>query len=472
MKTVLVVDDEKSTRESVRMILKDSYNVRCAGSGHEALAMLGEDCVDLVILDLIMPSVDGLSVLKEIRKKSRAAVIILTAIRKLRTAVEAMKLGAADYLVKPFDAEELQLIVQRIIRSRMKDDELDYLRSEIEKRYPTDHIVAESDAMKRVLRKVDDVVATASTVLISGESGTGKELIARAIHRRSPRAHMPFITVHCAAIPDGILESELFGHEKGSFTGATRSRRGMFELADSGTFFLDEVGEMNLSTQAKILRVLQEKEFMKVGGEKAVKVDVRLIAASNRDLREMVREGKFREDLFFRLSVLPVHLPPLRERRQDIKPIAEFFLTQFSREFRTGPKELSPVALAVLEQYTWPGNVRELKNVIERCVALNRGGSVVLPPHLSLDWGDRDDVYGPAPNCGDIPASLEKAEDTLKKRLILDALEEHFWNQTEAARKLKISRRRLKYRMDSLGIIPRIGRGRPHRGKSPIGNVI
>ncbi|MCX6356558.1 MAG: sigma 54-interacting transcriptional regulator, partial [Candidatus Aureabacteria bacterium] len=256
----------------------------------------------------------------------------------------------------------------------------------------------------------------------------------------------------------------LFGHEKGSFTGATRSRRGMFELADGGTLFLDEISEMSLVTQGKILRSIQEREFMKVGGEKPVRVDVRLIAASNRDLRALVEEGKFREDLFFRLSVIPVHLPPLRERPEDIKPLIDYFLEKFSVELHTAPKQLSPQAIALLESYTWPGNVRELKNVLERCMALHRDIFVLGPEHLSLDWNrlrpGRDAVF-----CRDDGiASLEKAEHTLTKRMIVEALEEFSWNQTKAAGKLKISRRRLRYRMDKLDISPRLGRGRPSTG--------
>jgi len=461
MKTILVVDDERSTRESVRMILKDSYDVRVVSSGQEALDALGGDAVDLVILDLLMPTVDGLSVLTEIKKRSRAAVVILTAIKKLKIAIEAMKLGAADYLVKPFDPEELQLIVQRIIKSRLKDDELDYLRSEIAKNFPIEKIVAESHAMKEILQQVRRLTAASSTVLIAGESGTGKELIARAVHRYSMRSHMPFITIHCAAIPEGILESELFGHEKGAFTGAIRSRRGMFELADGGTLFLDEISEMSLSLQAKILRSLQEKEFIKVGGEKSMKVDVRLIAASNRDLREMIKEGRFREDLFFRLSVIPIHIPPLRERVQDIQPLAEYFLAQFCLELHCPPKELSPDALDLLKNYTWPGNVRELRNVLERSVAMHRETQRLLPGDLSLDWSEKTVSATTPLKEEDGLSQFEKAEQELNRRLILDALEKSAWNQTEAANKLKITRRRLKYRMDTLGIVPKLGRGRP-----------
>ncbi|MCX6355489.1 MAG: sigma-54 dependent transcriptional regulator [Candidatus Aureabacteria bacterium] len=461
MKTILVVDDERGTRESVRMILKDSYDVRIVSSGQEALDALGGDAVDLVILDLLMPTVDGLSVLTEIKKRSRAAVVILTAIKKLKVAIEAMKLGAADYLVKPFDPEELQLIVQRIIKSRLKDDELDYLRQEIAKNFPIEKIVAESQAMKEILQQVRRLTAATSTVLVTGESGTGKELIARAVHRYSMRSHMPFITVHSAAIPEGILESELFGHEKGAFTGAIRSRRGMFELADGGTLFLDEISEMSLSLQAKILRALQEKEFTKVGGEKSMKVDVRLIAASNRDLRELVREGRFREDLFFRLSVIPIHIPPLREREQDIQPLAEYSLGQFCLELHCPPKELSPDALAVLKNYTWPGNVRELRNVLERSVAMHRETQILLPGHFSLDWSEKTVSAAIPLQEEDGVSQFEKAEQELNRRLILDALEKTGWNQTEAANKLKITRRRLKYRMDTLGIVPKLGRGRP-----------
>lgn len=461
MKKILVVDDERSIRESLRMILKDSYDVRVASSGHEALEILGDDFVDLVILDLIMPTVDGLSILRAIREKSRAAVVILTAIRKLNTAIEAMKLGAVDYLVKPFDPEELQLIVQRIIRARMKDEELDYLRSEIAKNYPTEQIVAESPAMKEIVRQVSKLSAVTSAVLITGESGVGKELIARAIHRNSPRVHMPFVTVHCGAIPEEILESELFGHVKGVFTGATRGRRGMFELADGGTLFLDEISEMNLPTQAKVLRAIQEKEFTKVGGEKILRVDARLIAASNRDLRRMTEEGRFREDLFFRLNVIPLHIPPLRERRQDIGPLAQYFLRRFSREFHAPDKELSGESIAIFENYAWPGNVHELRNAIERSVAMHSEERMLHPSHLSLGWSEKTGRGVIRDEQPDALPSFEKAEHDLNKRLILEALEKSRWKQTAAARMLRISRRRLKYRMDRMGIAPRLGRGRP-----------
>jgi DNA-binding NtrC family response regulator len=465
MKTILVVDDERSIRESVRMVLKDLYNVQLAESGEEALEKVSENDIDLVILDILMPSLDGLTVLREMKKMSKAEVIILTAIKKISTAVEAMKLGAADYIVKPFDAEELQLIVERIIAARRREEELCYLRAEVEKNFPTDEIVAESAEMRQILQQIERVAPALSTIFITGESGTGKELIARAIHRNSNRENMPFVAVHCAAIPEGLLESELFGHERGAFTGATRTKRGMFELADGGTLFLDEVSEMNTSLQVKLLRALQEKEIMRVGGQKPIKVDIRFIAASNRNIRAMVEMRQFREDLYYRLNVIPIQIPPLRQRKEDIKPLTEHFLRRFSAELNTSPKEISDGALSFLEGYHWPGNIRELKNVIERCMALEKTAATIEHSHLRLDWKDGAEASGVAfvenDSSSKIADSLEFAESEFGKRLILEALQDCSWNQTEAARRLKISRRKLKYRMDRLGIQPRRGKGRP-----------
>jgi DNA-binding NtrC family response regulator len=453
---VLVVDDERGVRESLRMVLKERYDVVCVASGREALDLI--DCqppFDVALLDILMPGTDGLEVLEQIKQRAiPLSVIMLTATKTVKTAVTAMKLGAYDYVTKPFDVDELLLIVERAAQSIALAREVDALRSEVGMRYGFDNIISGSAKMQEVLRTVAMVAPLKTTALITGQSGTGKELIAKAIHYHSPRAGRPMVTINCAAIPDNLLESELFGHERGAFTDAYSKKLGQFELADHSTLFLDEIGEMNPSTQAKILRVIEQSEFTRIGGAQPVKVDVRLVAATNRDLHQGMRDGTFRSDLYYRLNVVSIHLPPLRDRRDDLGLLIRHFLRAKASALGVAEKSFTNEALDLLMQYSWPGNVRELENVIERTMVLSRG-LVMTPEDLPH--------YLAARNGGSHPAQqsvlrgetrLSEAVDHFEQELIRNALAEAQNNQTRAAEILGTTRRILKYKMDKLGILP------------------
>ncbi|MFN8543430.1 MAG: sigma-54 dependent transcriptional regulator [Candidatus Binatia bacterium] len=450
---VLIVDDEPGVRMSVAMAVKDGFEPVPAASGPEALQTLAATPVDVVLLDIVMPGMDGLQVLDEIRARHpQLPVIMLTATKTVKTAVEAMKLGAFDYVGKPFDVDELRVILDRATQNAALVKEVEELRSEVGRRYHLENIIGRSPKMQEVFKTVLTVAPLKTTVLITGESGTGKELIAKAIHYGSPRASRPLVTLNCAAIPETLLESELFGHEKGSFTDAHTRKLGQFELAHGGTLFLDEIGEMGAATQAKLLRVLEHSEFLRVGGTKPITVDVRIIAATNRDLETAIRQGVFRADLYYRLNVVTVHLPPLRERRDDLLLLLKHFVTGKSREMGIAEKTFTPEAVDTLLRYPWPGNVRELENLIERVLVLSEGhtvGADDLPDQLR-----RTDV-----NPGTIKEqvlsgrrSLGNAVDDFERELIQEALHQTEFNQTRAAEMLGTTRRILKYRMDKLGI--------------------
>jgi len=382
---ILVVDDEPLIRDLLRDILKEEgYEVSIAKEGLSALKKIKKEEVDLVITDVKMPGLDGIKLLKEIKKVSPSTlVIVITAYGTIENAVEAMKEGAYDYITKPITPEQLKLVLQKISQHKNLLRENRYLRAEVNQRYNFEELVGESPGMKEVYSMIDKVAKTKATVLIQGESGTGKELVARAIHYRGPRRDKPFIKLNCAALPEDLLESELFGHEKGAFTGAFSRREGRFELADRGTLLLDEISETSPSFQVKLLRVLQEGEFERVGGTKTLKVDVRIITTTNRDLEKLVKEGKFRDDLYYRLNVLPVHLPPLRERKEDIPLLALHFLEKYSRHNGLKLKSISRECLQMLKEYHWPGNVRELENVIERMVVMNEK-EIILPQDFAF----------------------------------------------------------------------------------------
>lgn len=450
---VLVIDDEPGVRESLRMLLKERYDVLPAASGSEGLRLLGAELIDVVLLDILMPGMDGLEVLEQIKERNLPAqVVMLTATKTVKTAVTAMKLGAFDYVTKPFDIDELQLIVDRAVDSAALAREVEDLRSEVGTRYSFDNIVGNSPKLQATLKIVSMVAPLRSTVLITGESGTGKELIAKAIHYHSPRAQKPMVTLNCAAIPENLLESELFGHERGAFTDAYMRKPGQFELADQGTIFLDEIAEMNPITQAKILRVLEHGEFTRIGGAQPIHADVRVIAATNRDLHQGMRDGSFRSDLYYRLNVVSVHLPALRERREDIATLVRYFLQTKSRQLGIPEKAFAQDALDLLMQYSWPGNVRELENLIERALVLSHGpmmGTDDLPQYLQ------------SPNGHAHPAQqsvlrgetrLAEAVDQFEHELIRTALSQAENNQTRAAEILGTTRRILKYKMDKLGI--------------------
>ncbi|MDD3276676.1 MAG: sigma-54 dependent transcriptional regulator [Kiritimatiellales bacterium] len=434
--TILIVDDEKNTREGLARALRRSYDVLIAESGATALNLLSEKPVDVMLCDLRMPGMDGMTLMQRALANSPQLIcILLTAYGNIETAVDAMRHGATDFLTKPVNLEQLEMVLQRVLRSRSAEVENMQLREQLDSKFGMENIIGSSPEMQQIFDTVRQVAASRATVLIQGESGTGKELIAKAIHRLSPRKNGPFVPVHCAALSSTLLESELFGHEKGAFTGAAERRKGRFELADGGSLFLDEIGEIDASVQVKILRALEERRFERVGGQEAVDVDTRLIAATNRDLKKMVEEGTFREDLYYRLYVVVIHLPALRERRSDIPILLKHFLDTFNQENGRTIEGFSPDAIDLLTAYRWPGNVRELRNVVEQMVVLSRSQKIGvrdLPVHIR-------EAGGPDGAVAVESGTLEE----LEKRAIRQALKEAEGNRTHAAEKLGISRRTL-----------------------------
>jgi len=450
---VLIVDDEPGVRESLRMVLKEHYEPVGTSSGEEALAMLPEVRPDVVLLDVIMPGLDGLAVLERLKDQDpRLPVVMLTATKTVKTGITAMKLGAFDYVTKPFDVEELLIIVERASRSAARDAELEHLRWEVSQRYNPANIIGNSPQMRTVFRTIRMVAPLKTTVLITGESGTGKELIAKAIHYQSPRADRPLITLNCAAIPEALLESELFGHERGSFTDAYARKLGQFELADGGTILLDEIGELAPSLQAKLLRVIEQGEFMRIGGKQSIHVDVRIIAATNRDLDQAMRDKTFRSDLFYRLNVVSLQLPPLRERVEDLPLLIRHFILLKSEQIGIPERHLSPEAIDALMRYAWPGNVRELENVIERVLVLSDHDPIAvedLPEQVHLSRPETSSIQQQVLRR---EKTLTDAVDEFEREIIRAALAHVDFNQTRAAELLGTTRRILKYRMDKLGI--------------------
>ena len=449
MRKILVVDDELSVRDSLRMIFKKDYQVITAANAKEAWEKILSEDPDLIFLDILMPQKDGMEMLKEIREShSLIPVIMLTATKTMKTAVEAMKLGAQDYITKPFDVEELKIIADKAMESRDLKAENRRLQTEIEERYRFDNIIGKSKEMRDIYGTIRQIAERNSTVLIHGESGTGKELVARAIHYNSPRKNKPFVAVNCAAIPETLIESELFGHEKGAFTDAQNRRIGHFELAHQGTLFLDEVSELSLPTQAKILRALQEREFVRVGGGKTIQVDVRLISATNKNLEEMMSRGTFRSDLYYRINVVPLTIPPLRQRKEDIPLLVHHFLEKHAG---AGQKKITAEAMDILAAYEWAGNVRELENIIERVVVLSCA-DVISPNDLPSTLKSTSKVEQIKQGVLGGRISFEDAERDFEKDIILEALKKSNFVQTKAADLLGISRRILKYKMDKYGM--------------------
>jgi DNA-binding NtrC family response regulator len=383
---ILVVDDEKNIRESIRLLLAGSYDLHQAASGKEAIQIVKKHSIDLVLLDVRLPEIDGIEILKIIKGLDDSIeVIMVTAVVMVGKAVEAIRHGAYDYITKPFDINQLTQQVEKVMEKRALLKENLSLRKLLEDDYQFEKIIGKSEEIREVFKTIDAVAKSSSTILISGESGTGKELVARALHNRSPRREKLFVAVNCAAIPENLLESELFGHEKGSFTGAIDRQIGKFEIAQGGTIFLDEIGSLPRSMQGKLLRAIQDKEITRLGGGKPVAVDVRIISATNSDLKAEVKKREFREDLFYRLNVIPIFLPPLRERKEDIPLLANHFLNKYNREFGKKIKGYRKEVLRLLVDYNWPGNVRELENLVERLVVLNKGGTIEvekLPPEI------------------------------------------------------------------------------------------
>jgi len=445
---VLVVDDEPSMRELLDITLKqEGYDVTLADGGEAAISALEETVFDLVVTDLRMRKVDGLAVLRAVKERAPGtAVLMVTAFASTDTAVEAMKLGAYDYVTKPFKLDEIRLTIANALERKRLHEENQALRRQLHRERGFANFVGRSRRMLDVFEIIRKIADTPSNVMITGETGTGKELVAQAIHNESPRRDRPFVSVNCGAIPEGLMESELFGHVKGAFTGAVSDTRGLFASADAGTLFLDEITEVPQSVQVKLLRAIQERTVRRVGDTRDIRIDVRLIAASNRDISRAVADGVLREDLFYRLNVIPIHLPPLRERREDIALLIAHFIQKISRETGKDVRGIAPEALAILERYRWPGNIRELQNAIERAIVLGSGPLLevdALPAELRRPVGARDITLEIPPEGLDLEATL----DRLEQQLLQAALERCGGVQTRAAELLKMSFRQFRYKL-------------------------
>ncbi len=448
MATILIVEDEAKMRRLLELNLsEEGLATSTAGDAEEGLKILGRETIDLILTDFKLPGMNGLEFLKAIRRvNAEVPVILMTAFGSIEAAVEAMRSGASNYVLKPFSLEEIKLVIRKELNVRQVLAENRTLREELGKRYEYPNIIAKSARMQEVLAAVERVAPTNSTVLIGGESGVGKELIARAIHQRSIRAKGPFIKINCTAIPENLLESELFGFEKGAFTGAISSKPGKFELADKGTLFLDEIGDVPTATQAKLLRVLQEREFERLGGTRTIKVDVRMIAATNRDLRAALEDGTFRQDLYYRLNVVPIDVPPLREHKEDIPGLVEHFLELYRKESGKQIREVMPAAMHALMNFHWPGNVRELQNIIERAFTFARGERIEASD-IQLDAGPAKGSSSPP---GFLPPGMTL--DDWENEMIRESLRQANGNKSQAARLLGLTRNALRYRLSKIGI--------------------
>lgn len=449
---ILIVDDEESVRKLLTAVLKkEGYTVETATDGQDAVAKVAELNPALVLMDIRMPHMDGLSAFKAMQEKNKdLTVILMTAFAAVETAVEAMRLGAYDYLIKPFNIDEVKLLVKRAMQLKSLTEEVKILHQELSHNFRLDRLLTNSVKMKDLYRIIGKVAPTNATILITGESGTGKELIANTIHYNSDRSGGPFVKMNCGALPESLLESELFGHEKGAFTGAISRKPGRFELAHGGTIFLDEIGEITPNLQVKLLRVLQEREFERVGGTETIKTDIRVIAATNRNLEEMILKGSFREDLYYRLNVVSVDVPPLRERKEDISLLADYFLHKFGQENSKAMSGFDAEAIAIMEEYHWPGNVRELANVVERAVIMSTGAIIFpedLPPSLSKT------PLSPEPlSSGYTGKPLKEIIKEVEKSIISQALGQNGYNKMKTARDLGLSRRALLYKIEEYQI--------------------
>jgi two-component system NtrC family response regulator len=454
MDEVLVIDDEQKMHRVLQISLEGiGCRVTTASSGLEGVEAARTHLPSLVITDMKMPGMSGTEVLAEIKElDDQIPVIIMTAYGTVQTAVEAMKAGAYDYILKPFDISEMEVIVQKALQYRRLSREIEQLRSELQSKYRFDNIIGKSSGMQRIFDLITQVAPTKSTIMIRGESGTGKDLIAGAIHCHSTRAQAPFIKLNCGAIPGTLLESELFGYEKGAFTGAERQKPGRFELANGGTLFLDEIGDMDSTLQVKLLRVLQNGELEHLGGTRTIQVDVRVIAATNTNLEQRIREGRFREDLYYRINVVPIEIPPLRERREDIPLLVHFFMDKYTEEMNQPKKTISPEAMDQLIHYDWPGNIRELQNMIERAVVLSRSDSLT-PKSFTFPYEHKAPTISPdeiqIPEEG---VSLTQIVDDLEKTYIKKALIQSGGVQTRAAELLRTTRKILRYKMEKFGL--------------------
>jgi two-component system response regulator PilR (NtrC family) len=452
---ILVADDEQSMREFLDIMLKkEEYKVSLASNGEEVVKLIDNDLFDLVLLDIRMPKLDGISALKKIKAIApETIVIMITAYASADTAIKAMKEGAYDYITKPFKIEEIKLIIKNALEKKNLQKENILLKRVVRDRYHFGNIIGQSPKMVVLYDLLEKVSPTKTNILITGESGTGKELVAKAIHYNSPRKEKPFVTLNCGAIPESLIESELFGHMKGAFTDAIATKKGLFEVADEGTIFLDEISELPLLMQVKLLRVLQDKEFKRVGGTEDIRVDVRIISATNKDLEEGVKEKRFREDLFYRLNVIQIKLPPLRDRKEDVQILANHFLKKYSEELNKNIAKISPEALPILLNYEYPGNVRELQNIIERAVALESNQE--LTAHNLSSYLNEQPLLRKGPIDIEIPnegIDLEKMVEDLERTLLLKALDKTKGIKKKAAELLHINFRSMRYRLEKYGL--------------------
>lgn len=450
MKQILVVDDEKNIRESITGILQDEgFQVATANDGQQALDAVNEDKPDLILLDIWMPGLDGIETLKQLRQRhDDIQVIMMSGHATIETAVTATKLGAYDFIEKPLSLEKLLVCIHNALTVRQLVEENKSLKAKISKNY---EIIGTSEPIQDLKQQISIAAPTSGWVLITGENGTGKELVARSIHRQSKRSDKPFVEVNCAAIPEDLIESELFGHEKGAFTGATSKRKGKFDLAHEGTLFLDEIGDMSLKTQAKVLRILQEHKFERVGGIKTIEVDVRVIAATNKNLEEEIQIGNFREDLFYRLNVLPFQVPSLRERKEDIGLLANHFVRSYCEKENTEIKQISEEAIAVMQTYHWPGNVRELKNLIERLVIMNPG-TVLTVSTLPAEIKKACRTTSPLQADNFEVDNFKEAKEVFEREFIRSKLAENDWNVSKTAEAISIERSNLHRKIKNYGI--------------------
>jgi len=439
--SILIVDDEESVRDSLyNWFLEDGFRVECAENAKRALTILESDQFDIILADIKMPGMDGLEMLRRIKSlRSDAIVIVMTAFATVDTAVKALKDGAYDYVTKPFDPDDLTHLIRNATKQISLTDENETLKKKVVSLENVEDLIGESEAMKDMLREVESVAQTNSSIIITGESGTGKELVARAIHANSPRKFFPFVSVHCGALTESLLESELFGHEKGAFTGAMYNRKGRFEMADSGSIFLDEIATISTKMQVELLRVLESKTFMRVGGNKEISSDFRVICATNKDLKNMVENGTFREDLFYRLNVVNIHIPPLRDRKEDIPLLVDYFIKKYCTSMNKPPAAIDPSALKRLQEFNFPGNIRELENMIERAIVVGDGKKISLKD-LPLEKTF-------------VSSSAESLDD-FEKAFVLQILNKYSWNISRTAKALKVDRVTLYHKIKKYDLKP------------------
>jgi len=442
--TILVVDDESGIRQSFKMVLEDEYNVLLADTGQQAIDILYQNSVDLILLDIRLPDINGIELLEQLKETDpNTEIIMITAVNEIHSAVKTIKLGAYEYIIKPFMVEDVLTVITRALEKRSLVKEVAYLRNELERHHSFEKMVGNEKKMRKVFDFIETISKSDGTVLIQGESGTGKELVSRAIHNRSPRRNQPLVVINCAAIPASLMESEIFGYTKGAFTGATVTRMGRIEIANKGTVFFDDIDSLDINMQAKLLRIIQEKEFERLGNAKVIKIDVRFIAASNKDLKDLIYRGEFREDLYYRLNVLPITLPPLRKRKNDIPLLLDHFFKLLAKKAGKLPKKISEKALQALMGYDWPGNVRELQNLAERLFTISKGAVIDIEDISAFNMSTRK-------NKG---ITLKEAVDAFEKQHIAEVLDLVDGNKTIAAKKLGVHRNTLLAKTNKLQIL-------------------